>query len=76
MNWNKWVRQSHRWISVAFMVTVIVVFVAVVLGKGQQPPPWLTYSPLPPLFLLMITGVYLLLLPYVSKWRSTWRTKA
>src|SRR5208282_3074615 len=24
MNWNKWVRQTHRWLSIAFTVAVIV----------------------------------------------------
>ena len=22
MNWNKWIRQIHRWVSIAFTVTV------------------------------------------------------
>ena len=33
MNWNKWVRQTHRWLSIAFTVAVIVNGVAVVQGK-------------------------------------------
>ena len=28
MNWNKWIRQVHRWLSIAFTVAVIVTFVA------------------------------------------------
>ncbi len=28
MNASKWVRQIHRWLSIAFTVTVIVTFVA------------------------------------------------
>jgi hypothetical protein len=35
-----------------------------------MPPPWLTYSPLPPLFLQLFTGLYLFALPYTVKWRS------
>jgi len=27
-------------------------------------------SPLPPLFLLMFTGLYMFALPYVARWRS------
>jgi hypothetical protein len=34
------------------------------------PPPWIVYSPLPPLFLLLFSGLYMFVLPYVSK-RST-----
>ncbi len=50
MNWNKWVRQIHRWLSIAFTVTFIANFVA--LAKGA-PPAWVTYSPLLPLALLL-----------------------
>ena len=28
MNWNNWIRQTHRWLSIAFTVTVIANFVA------------------------------------------------
>lgn len=34
----------------------------------------ITYSPLLPLALLMITGLYLFALPYVAKWRGGRRT--
>jgi len=67
MNWNKWVRQSHRWMSIAF--TVAVVANIVVFTQGQ-PPAWLTYSPLLPLALLLFSGLYLFMLPYAAKWRS------
>ena len=70
MNWNKWVRQAHRWLSMAFTVTVIANFVALAIGKGQQPPAWVTYSPLLPLALLLFTGLYLFVLPYATKWRG------
>ena len=70
MNWNHWIRQAHRWISIVFTVTVIANFVALGTGQGQQPPAWITYSPLPPLFLLLFSGLYLFALPYAVKWRS------
>ncbi len=69
MNWNKWVRQIHRWMSIAFTVTVIANFIALSRGAGA-PPPWVTYSPLPPLALLLFTGLYLFALPYATRWRS------
>ena len=37
---------------------------------GGMPPPWVTYSPLLPLALLMFTGLYLFALPYLTRWRS------
>lgn len=67
MSWNKWVRQTHRWLSIAFTLTVIANFVAMTQGP---PPAWLTYSPLFPLFLLLFSGLYLFALPYATKWRS------
>ena len=73
MNWNKWVRQTHRWLSIAFTLTVIANFVALGAGKGQ-PPAWVTYSPLLPLALLLFSGLYMFALPYATKWRSGRRT--
>ena len=66
MNWNKWVRQTHRWLSIAFTVTVIANIVALSAGKGP-PPAWITYSPLPPLGLLLFSGLYLFVLPYAPR---------
>ena len=64
---SKWSRQFHRWVSMVFTLTVVANFVAMTQG---QPPAWITYAPLPPLFLLLFTGLYLFALPYISKWRS------
>jgi hypothetical protein len=69
MSWNKGIRQSHRWVAIAFTVTVIANFVALGLGQGQ-PPAWVTYSPLLPLALLLFSGLYLFVLPYAAKWRG------
>jgi putative effector of murein hydrolase len=64
---NNWIRRTHRWLSIAFTLTVIANFVA--LGLKQQIA-WVTYSPLLPLALLLLTGLYLFALPYATKWRS------
>lgn len=50
----------------AFTVTVVANFVAIALG---EPPAWVVYSPLPPLFLLLFSGLYMLFLPYAA-WRG------
>ena len=68
---NKLIRQLHRWLSVAFTVTVIANFVALAQG---EPPAWVTYSPLLPLALLLLTGLYLFALPYATRWRGGRRT--
>jgi hypothetical protein len=67
MNCNHWIRQLHRWLSIAFTATVIANFVA--LARGT-PPAWVTYSPLLPLALLLFSGLYLFVLPYATRWRS------
>lgn len=69
MNWNSSVRQIHRWLSIVFTVTVIANVVALAQGAGA-PPSWITYSPLFPLALLLLSGLYLFVLPYATRWRS------
>ena len=72
MNWNHWIRQSHRWFSIAFTLAVIVTFAVMAMEK---PLVWVTYMPLAPLALLTFTGLYLFVLPYVSKRRGEPRTE-
>ena len=67
LNWNKWVRQTHRWLSIAFTVGVIVNIVAVKLGKYTV---WVGLLALLPLASLLFTGLYLFVLPYATKWGS------
>jgi hypothetical protein len=71
MHWNKRVRQFHRWLAIAFTVTVIVTFVALV---QEKPLVWVSYVPLLPLALLLITGLYLFVLPYATKRRGGQQT--
>ena len=42
-------------------------FVAMALGPV---PIWITFSPLPPLFLMLATGLYMFFLPYAAKRRK------
>jgi len=67
LNWNNWVRQIHRWLSIVFTATVIANFVAMGLG---EPPTLVVYSPLLPLFLLLFTGLYMFVLPHAAKLRG------
>ena len=73
MNGSRWVRQAHRWVSIAFTVTVIANFVALARGGGAAPPAWVTYAPLLPLALLLFSGLYLFALPYFARSRSAHR---
>ena len=67
MNWSKWLRQIHRWLSMAFTVAVIVNVVAMVQEKQAV---WVGVLALLPLFLLLLTGLYLFVVPYAAKWRG------
>jgi heme A synthase len=64
---NKWVRQIHRWLAIAFTVTVIVTFIAL---AQEEPIVWVSYTPLFPLALLLFTGLYMFALPYAGRWRG------
>jgi hypothetical protein len=67
LNINAWVRQAHRWLSIIFTVTVVANFAAMALG---EPPLWVVYAPLGPLFLLLFSGLYMFALPYVAERRG------
>ncbi|HZU26874.1 MAG TPA: hypothetical protein VFA04_15220 [Bryobacteraceae bacterium] len=68
MNWNKWIRQTHRWLSIAFTLGVIVNLVAVITGGYRN---WVGLLAGAPLVLLLFTGLYLFMLPYSARWRRT-----
>jgi hypothetical protein len=66
------VRQIHRWLSVAFTVAVVVNGVAVAQNKYTN---WLGLFAGLPLLLLLLTGMWLFVLPYVNKWRGARRVE-
>lgn len=68
MRSTMWIRQGHRWLSILFTLAVIANFAAMALG---EPPPWVVYAPLPPLFLLLASGLYMFALPYAARWRGS-----
>lgn len=47
---SRWMRQLHRWLSIAFTLTVVANFAVRTQG---EPPAWVTYAPLFPLALLL-----------------------
>ncbi|CEJ12858.1 hypothetical protein BN1110_03162 [bacterium YEK0313] len=64
MNVTGWIRQSHRWLAIVFTITVIANFAAMAFGT---PPAFIVYAPLPPLFLMLFTGLVMFALPYRAK---------
>ena len=67
MNLNHWIRQTHRWLSIAFTVAVIANILALLKGWKAE---WVGLLALPPLAILLFTGLYLFVLPYGAKRRS------
>ena len=65
MTASQFIRQAHRWLGIVFTLTVIANFVAI--AAVGEPPAWITYSPLFPLFLMLASGLYLFVLPYRRK---------
>ena len=61
----------RRWLSsetrVLFTLTVVANFATMAFG---EPPAWVVYSPLLPLFLLLFSGLYMFFLPYAVRWRG------
>jgi hypothetical protein len=72
VNWNNWIRQTHRWISIAFTLAVIINGIAVSLKKYTG---WVGLLAGVPLALLLLTGLYLFVLPYAAKRRGGRRTQ-
>ena len=66
MNWNKGIRQVHRWLSITFTAGVLG-YMAVM--SQMTPPWWVGLFALVPLILLLVTGLYLFALPYLAKGR-------
>ena len=66
MNWSALIRQTHRWLSITFTLGFIVNFVAASLKHETV---WIGLTALVPLMLLLVTGLYMFVLPYVVRRR-------
>ncbi|MBL1079696.1 hypothetical protein JK358_35360 [Nocardia sp. 2] len=53
MTWSRRIRQWHRWLAVVFLATVVFTTTMVAVGG----PEWAVYVPLPPLALLLVSGL-------------------
>jgi hypothetical protein len=67
VNWSKSIRQFHRGLSIAFTLAVI----ANIAVQGQEKLAlWVGLLTLLPLGLLLLTGLYMFVLPYTAKGRK------
>lgn len=58
------IRQVHRWLSIVFTLAVLVNIIALVQEKQAT---WIGLLALFPLIVLMLTGLYLFVLPYTTR---------
>ncbi|MBY8821193.1 hypothetical protein [Sphingomonas colocasiae] len=61
------IRQFHRWLSIAFTLSVIANIAAMIWGQSAT---WIGLLALFPLIPLLLTGLYLFALPYMGRRRS------
>lgn len=61
---QRWIRSFHRWVSIAFTLAVIINVIA--LTQKQQTV-WIGLLALAPLALLMLSGLYLFVQPYLRR---------
>ncbi|MFN3512020.1 MAG: hypothetical protein ACK41C_03185 [Phenylobacterium sp.] len=69
---STWIRQIHRWLSLAFTAAVLANIAAM---TQRDPPLWLGFLALLPLIPLMLTGLYMFVSPYAAKWRGARRVQ-
>lgn len=71
MNWNQLIRKAHRVVSVIFTLCVIA---NMAVQQNEEVALWVGMATLIPLMLLLITGLYLFVLPYVARRRGRLQT--
>lgn len=68
MHWNRRVRRTHRWLSIVFTLAVVVNILLNVLPlASEEVVTGVGLLTLLPLTLLLITGLYLFVLPYATR---------
>jgi len=73
---NKWSRKFHRWIAIPTMIIIPIAVIAKFTGDGSvHLPPQMEQLQSILMLLLVISGTYLYLIPYLSKWERNRRKK-
>ncbi len=66
---NKWTRKFHRWIAVPTVIIIPLAVISKFSGAGAEHlPPQLEQFQSILMLLLVISGSYLYLIPYITKW--------
>ena len=68
---NKWVRQFHRWFAYPFIFLIILLLALRQTQTGET----LLRAQQVMVLIMALTGLYLLVLPYLTKWRRSSRSE-
>ena len=73
---NKWTRKFHRWIAIPTIIIIPLAVISKFTGEGAQHlPPQIEQLQSILMLLLVFSGTYLYLIPYISKWLRNRRKK-
>ena len=74
---NKWSRKFHRWIAIPTIIIIPLAVITKFTGDSiVHLPPQLEQVQSILMLLLVISGTYLYLIPYLVKWQRNHRKKA
>ena len=74
---NKWTRRFHRWIAIPTIIIIPLAVISKFSGGGTEHlPPQIEQLQSILMLLLVISGSYLYLIPYFTKWQRNRRKKA
>ena len=72
---NKWIRKTHRWLGLPFMLAFVVLVVSSLSqGDAFQLPGWLAGAAIASLLGLLLTGVYMFVQHYWVRWQRARRS--
>ena len=73
---NKWSRRFHRWIAIPTIIIIPLAVISKFSGGGTEHlPPQIEQLQSILMLLLVISGTYLYLIPYLTKWQRNRRKK-
>ena len=74
---KKWTRRFHRWIAIPTIIIIPLAVISKFSGGGTEHlPPQIEQLQSILMLLLVISGTYLYLIPYLTKWQRNRRKKS
>jgi intracellular septation protein A len=67
MSTPQWIRRTQRWLAVVFTLGVVINFITWTSGYRER---WVSFLVLVPIACLMVSGLCMLIAPYLAKRHS------